>query len=323
MKIKIWGSRGSLPSPMTPKEIKNRSLSLIESYIEAKKTSPQLEAKDFINSLTPGLHFGYGGDTTCVEVTNKDGSNLFIDAGSGLRRAGNNLMSGPCGKGKGVVHIYFTHFHWDHLMGLPFFVPIFIPGNEVHIYSVDENIEENIKMLFKKPQFPVEYKDLLSTIKYHVIKPRVRTDINGISVCPYQLDHPDPCWGLKVFSDGKVYSHCVDNEGVRVSRKELGEDLPLYQNVDLCFFDAQYSFENYLEKIDWGHSSSSIGIDIAYREGIKQMIFTHHDPAASMEDIYQSYEDTKNYNSMMKKMNNAKDEIDFQYAYDGLEVDLG
>ena len=66
-----------------------------------------------------------------------------------------------------------------------------------------------------------------------------------------------------------------------------------------------------------------IGIDIAYREGIKKMIFTHHDPAAEMEDIYQSYDDTKNYNSMMKKMNNAKEEIDFLYAYDGLEVDLG
>ena len=199
MRIKIWGCRGSLPAPMTSTEIKHKMLDVLNSYNDAKEMTSNLSANDFLDSLTPGLHFGYGGDTTCVEVSNKAGEKLFIDAGSGLRRAGLELMKGDCGKGKGVVHLYFTHFHWDHLMGLPFFVPIFIPGNEINIYCVEEDLEKNIKMLFKKPQFPVPYEGLLSTIKFHIIPARERFDIGGLSICPYKLDHPDPCWGLKGF----------------------------------------------------------------------------------------------------------------------------
>ena len=197
MKLKIWGSRGSLPSPMQPDELKTRFLELFKGYEEAQELSKNLTPQEYINSIHSGLNFGYGGDTTCVGLTNNAGQKIFIDAGSGFRRAGLDLMKGPCGQGKGVVHIYFTHFHWDHLMGLPFFVPMFIPGNEINFYSVEPELEETIRMLFCKPHFPVPFEGLLSDIKFHRVEGRKKVNINGFDVTPYKLDHPDPCWGAK------------------------------------------------------------------------------------------------------------------------------
>jgi len=89
--------------------------------------------------------------------------------------------------------------------------------------------------------------------------------------------------GYRIENGGKVFSHCVDTECTRVSREELGEDLPLYQNVDLMLFDAQYTLMESIERVNWGHAAASLGLDIAMREGVKRVLFMHHDPASTDE----------------------------------------
>lgn len=125
MQVKIWGARGSLPSPMTPAATEAQIRGLFQDFFqEGHSSAAHLEK--FFKSL-PRHHFGgYGGNTPCVEVTTA-GHQVIIDGGSGIRPLGYELLAGPCGKGTGEVHIFFTHFHWDHLIGLPFFTPIFIP----------------------------------------------------------------------------------------------------------------------------------------------------------------------------------------------------
>jgi phosphoribosyl 1,2-cyclic phosphodiesterase len=314
MKIKIWGSRGSIPSALEPKQLENRITDVVKLYSEQK-----FDVEEFLKTLPRHLFGGFGGNTTCVEVTH--GSHqLIIDGGSGLRNCGINLLSGPLGKGQGKVHIYMTHFHWDHIMGIPFFIPIFIPGNEIHFYAVDPNLAKHIELIFTKPYFPVPFKALGAKIVFHTVAPREAFMMGEMKCTPYLLDHPDPCWGLRIEAGGKSFGHCVDNEATRMSQAKLGPDLPFYQNLDLLYFDAQYSLQEQIDRVNWGHASSQVGMDIAIREKVKKIIFTHHDPMAHDQKIKSFIDNTREYAKYLKENNEG--EIQWDFAYDGMEIEL-
>ncbi len=320
MKLKLWGVRGSLPTPLKPVAIEQRIRELLREYAQSKQS-----VEDFIKQLESQRFGGFGGNTACLEVTT-DHMSLIVDAGSGIREIGGRLLAGPCGKGQGTVHLLFTHFHWDHLVGLPFFVPIFIPGNQIHVYSVQPDLEKIFRHVFQKPFFPVPYERLGAKIHFHQLEPRAPKAFGDIVVTPYQLDHPDPCWGYKFEHEGKAAAYCVDTEGTRASRNDLGKDLPLYQGLDVMVFDAQYTFSEAMEKIDWGHSSAPVGLDIAMREGIKKVIFIHHDPAASDAKIAAAEAQTRDYYQAC--LDHAKGsqlklhEVDWEFGQEGLEIVL-
>jgi phosphoribosyl 1,2-cyclic phosphodiesterase len=324
MKVKLHGVRGSLPAPHSPETIKARLRKTLADFVAAGKSGAGgIDA--FLESRPTQDLGGFGGNTVCVEIA-EGAESLIIDAGSGIRRLGEALMAGPCRNGQGEIDILFTHFHWDHLIGLPFFVPIFVPGIKVRMHAVQPDFEANIRQLFKRPLFPVAFEDLRSTISFHRLEERKPTLIKGFQVTPYKLDHPDPCWGFRVERSGKTYSHCVDTEGTRVSRTDLGPDLPLYQNVDLMFFDAQYTLLEAVEKMNWGHSAAPIGLNIALRENVKQIIFAHHDPGASDEKIADAEEQTREYLEVFR--DNAKTagrtvpELKWQFAREGDVIDV-
>ncbi len=325
MKIKLWGVRGSLPTPPLPEEVEARIRGLFRAFFKAgNKELGQVEA--FLASLPPPDFGGYGGNTPCIEVIT-DRSQVIINGGTGIRRLGYELMRGPCGQGKGEVHIVFTHFHWDHLVGLPFFNPIFIPGNVIHAYAVQPELPDVFKNLFRKPYFPVNLADLGAKIIYHQLEKRKSFSIGDMTLTPYQLDHPDPCWGYRFEKDGKVFSHCVDTECTRATREELGPDLPLYQGVDLMTFDAQYTLFEAIEKVNWGHAAASIGLDIAMREGVKRIVFMHHDPAASDEKIAAAQTQAGRYYNGQHKSSARSGltdlhQVDWTFAIEGMTFDL-
>ncbi|HPI39759.1 MAG TPA: MBL fold metallo-hydrolase, partial [Pseudobdellovibrionaceae bacterium] len=267
---------------------------------------------------------GYGTATTCVEVRSQQGQ-LIIDGGSGIRNLNDRIMSGLGGRVKGPYHIYMTHFHWDHVIGLPFFAAHFIPGVPIHYYGVQKDLEKLIRGIFQKPYFPVPFEDLTSKIQFHVLEPRKEFHIDDMTLIPYRLDHPDECWGLKVMSGGKTYSHCVDTEATRVTKNELGPDLPLYQNVDLMYFDAQYTLPELAEKANWGHSAAQVGVDLAFREGIKKILFGHHDPGATAHQILELKRQTTEYYNWRIENNHhveALPQFEWDYAYEGMMIKL-
>lgn len=324
LRIRLWGTRGSLPAPVPPQYLRSKIQNLLEEY-EIFQRSNSGGAKAFLESLPSYRVGGYGGHTACIQVTSQK-ADFVIDGGSGIRRYGESLMMGPCGLGKGEVHIFMTHFHWDHLIGLPFFVPIFIPGNRIHFYAVQEDLEDRVRGMFCKPHFPVSFEQLGAQISFHRLKPRAPFVLHDIEVAPYQLDHPDPCWGYRCESGGKVFSHCVDTEGTRVSRKDLGQDLPLYEDVDLLIYDAQYTFLEAAEKINWGHASAPIGIDIGMRERVKKMVFIHHDPAATDEKIQKVEQQTRSYHEsairMAKEQRLDSNKLEWCFGVEGMVFEI-
>jgi phosphoribosyl 1,2-cyclic phosphodiesterase len=323
MRLKLWGVRGSLPSPAAPERLRAHLVEVLGEYEARKKDFPALTPERFLDQLPPHLTGGYGGNTSCGEITyGKD--RVLIDGGSGIRNFSDHIMQAEPTQTE--FHIYLTHFHWDHLIGLPFFVPLYLKGKAVHFYGAHDDLEEAIRILFRKPQFPVPFKVISPQIHVHKVKPREAFEIGGISVTPYQLDHPDPCWGARVEAGGKSIAWCVDTEGTRTTPEELGPDLPLYKNADVMVFDAQYSFSEALEKINWGHSSGPIGIDLALREGVKRVVFMHHDPSASDESIWTGEQQTKSYYSELLRAREKagfKDSgLDWHFAIEGESIDL-
>jgi phosphoribosyl 1,2-cyclic phosphodiesterase len=321
MKVKYWGVRGSLPYSPSPEQLVKEFEHLMHSFFKAGHKSPN-EIKEFIRSMSVPAVGGFGTATTCVEVTTEKGR-IIIDGGSGIKSLGDHLIK--TGEGRGPFHIFLTHFHWDHLIGIPFFVPHFIPGTKINYYAVQPELELMVRGKFKRPYFPVPFEGLRSDIKFHSLEPRKPMIIDDMKITPYLLDHPDPCWGFRIESGGKVYSHCVDTEGTRQSQESLGPDLPLYQNVDLMYFDAQYTLPELAEKANWGHSAAQIGLDIAFREGIKFVLFAHHDPGASTSQIYDLKEQTREYyHSIVNSTERIDDlpKVKWRFAYEGLEIDL-
>ncbi len=330
IKAKLWGVRGSLPAPLTPEALQNQMKKVLSDYQSWCALDSSLGNSRnidlFLNSLPRHRSLGYGGNTPCFEVFS-DQQRIIVDGGSGIRLLGYELMKGPCGKGQGRVDLLFTHFHWDHLMGLPFFAPLFIPGNQIHLYSVQPELQVVFQTLFRKPFFPVELGNLGAQLFYHQLEPRRPVEFGDLRVTPYELDHPDPCWGYKFEKGGRALAYCVDTECKRVSRDDLGLDLPLYQGVDTMIFDAQYTIMESLEKVNWGHATASLGLEIAMREGIRRVVFVHHDPASSSEKIAAAENQAREYYTQQLKRAETErgaplSSVEWLFGYEGMTLEV-
>lgn len=303
MRIKFWGVRGSLPSSPEPHEWQRHFEELMVLFFDQgfqKKTDISV----FLQTQTLANIGGYGTATTCVEVTNGLHS-LILDGGSGLRSLSDALAKQNKIDPPNEYHFLITHFHFDHILGLPFFSPHFSKGKKINYYMVQDEGERIIREMFKKPIFPVGFEHLEAQIVFHKLQPHKKIQINGFEVTPFRMDHPDPCYGFRIENQGRVYSHAVDNEAIRTSRAQLGADAGLFENANLMFFDAQYDESDMVAKKGWGHGTCDRGFEIARHFGVQQILFAHHDPAFSIEDI-----------GIQKK----KAEISFKKNFTGLKL---
>lgn len=324
LSVKFWGVRGSLPSALMPEELSHHIEKVIYDFLDSGGRSKE-DVSSFLRKKGLTNIAGHGTATSCVEVMSERG-HLIIDGGSGIRNLGLDILKRAEKERYQKIHIYMTHFHWDHVIGLPFFVPHFIPGVEIHYYAVQPELEKLVRGIFMKPYFPVPFEALKAKIHFHKLEPRKPIVIDDITMTPYMLDHPDPCWGLKVQSGSKAYAHCVDTEGTRVTSLDLGEDLPLYQGIDLMYFDAQYTLPELAEKANWGHSAAQVGLDIAIREKIPHVLFAHHDPGAGIAQIEELKRQTRDYQNARSEFAKNKDEelfsVQWDFVAEGFEVKL-
>lgn len=322
MEISLYGVRGSLPDNETPDD----NILFIKGLLNKFKKDKNQNIDSFLRNYPRLILGGLGTGTTSIYVKDENsGEDLIIDGGSGIRRLGLEMSKTTRFK-NAPINIFMTHFHWDHLIGLPFFTPLYQSEATINFYCVQGFSEEALHTVFKKPFFPVPFRALKSKINFHQLKPRVVNKINGFNITPYQLQHPDPCWGYKIEKNGKVYSHCVDNEGQKMSRKELGEDLPIYQGVDLCYYDAQYSIDEFFDRPNWGHSTAQIGLEIAMREGVKHMLFAHHDPASTPNQIIEMASELEKFYFKKLQQSDEKNlglnEVKWEYAQEGTVLKL-
>ncbi len=318
MKVKFWGTRGSIPCSTSRDEDFQRILHILE-YAEEH---PQLlrEGAEKLYEKLPGyLQRNHGGNTACVEVTSGR-DRIILDAGTGIRNLGNALAGKEsiCSDGLSI-HILFSHTHWDHINGLPFFIPLYLKQSEIHIYGGHDNLEKRFKLQHNHYNFPVDFDELRSRIRFHKIEEGKTTTINNFNVQLIRQNHPGGSFGYRIENNGKCLVYSTDAEYQDESDKGLSPIVHLARNADMLIFDSMYSFHETIEKVDWGHSSSRVAINIADKANVKRLALFHHDPEHNDFNLDKIYKETLALRNEVLGENNNLDIIN---AYDDLEVRL-
>lgn len=316
MFIKFWGVRGSIPHSISSVAWVDHIEKIMKDFFKSGfQNSDDVTA--YLKSKTVLEVGGFGTATTCVQVSQGPQS-IIIDGGSGIKSMSDEWIKQPTAGAPTEFHILLTHFHFDHVMGLPFFLPHFKTGCRIHYYSPHSEMESIVRSLFQKPMFPVEFSTIGADVQFHKIEAYKPSIINGFTVTAYKTDHPDLNYGYKIQSNGKTYAHAVDNEGLRRTPTELGVDAGLYDGADLLYYDAQYDEEGMLEKKGWGHGTSVRGFEVCSHFNIKQILLAHHDPAFSIEDSLRQKKKTEQvYQDKFTQLN-----LNWDYAYEGLSLEI-
>lgn len=222
----------------------------------------------------------YGGNTSCVEMR-IGGKRLIFDGGTGLRVLGKSLLS----EMPVEAYMFFSHSHWDHIQGFPFFVPAFVKGNCFHIYGAiapnGASIKQRLHDQMLHPNFPVPMQVMQSDLKFYDLFPGDTMQLGDIQIETGPLNHPNSAMGYRITWQGRTAVYATDTEHFP---DRLDENLlHLARNADLLIYDACYTDEEYHDpkasKMGWGHSTWQEGVKMAKAAGVKKLVVFHHDPS--------------------------------------------
>lgn len=264
MRVRIWGCRGSIPVP-----------------------GPETQK--------------YGGNTACIELEFDSSRRFFIDAGTGIRNLGNELLK------QGFVdeiNLFISHTHWDHIIGFPFFTPIYLAKTKLRIYGpvhYEKNLKDVFSILMDYSYFPISAAQLAADVEYIDLREQT-IELNDVKITTKYLNHPVLNLGYRFEYNGEVFVYTGDHEpyynvfGTNLSEEELDEIeetvkiqnagvVEFVKNADIFVADATYTDEEYESHRGWGHSSISHIVELSQQANVKHTIFTHHDPTHSDEFI--------------------------------------
>jgi anti-anti-sigma factor len=302
MLLKFWGARGSIPSPITPTQVEQK---LAEALLAAGQQQLDLTNLEAIKAFVKALALNgstVGGNTTCITVELNQKLIIF-DAGSGIRELGEALMdrSSPFArqygffKGAGHATIFFTHTHWDHIQGLPFFRPMLVTGNTFDIYHVHPHVPATLDRQMAAETFPLQFDHLAATLNFHQMADTWPLELAGAQISIIELNHPGKAYAYRLETDEASVVIATDSEYTNLDYADTKQYMDFYANADAMIFDAMFSVRESFIKEDWGHSSALIGADIARAANVKRLILFHHDPTSTDTEIMRVLQETREY----------------------------
>jgi len=302
MFLKFYGVRGSIPAPLLPNSYQDKIREIVK-LSSKKDLSSDDKVNNFISNLPSHLSQIYGGNTSCIYISDGE-THLIFDAGSGIIRLGNELNDAK------KLDIFFSHTHLDHINGLPLFTPILNPENEINFYSVHKNLEEVLNKQQEPHFFPKTLNDTASKKTFSKLIEGKSITIGNFVINSIRLNHPNASYAFKITDKTNNKSIIYATDGQYETKTDLKRFHDFYKDADILIFDAQYTDEELLKKLDFGHSSASIGIDIARKANVKNIYLFHMDFFADEKMIDSILEDAINYDkSNYKNTKNNKLDI--------------
>ncbi|HEX7087297.1 MAG TPA: MBL fold metallo-hydrolase [Vicinamibacterales bacterium] len=226
---------------------------------------------------------GFGGNTACLEVSSPgQRETVIVDAGSGIRALGVDLAGRK--PASHDVHVLFTHFHWDHVQGLPFFRPLFLPDWDLHFHAVGDprRLARTLSAVMRPPYFPMRLEDAPARRSFSAIR-AAGLSIGALDIQPFPLRHPQPCSGFRITSGGAVIVFATDFEwGDPEHDRILIEHCA---GADVLIADAQNTPDEQPLRQGWGHSTWTQAVALAERAGVRELVLFHHDPERSDEAL--------------------------------------
>ena len=283
MKIRFWGTRGSLPVALTaPQVLQKVAKALLAA--KGRDFAGLDEALTFAHSLPFDVGQTFGGHSSCVELeaAPPSGPNhdyVLCDMGSGLRPFGGSVLARHGARAANTFHIFVSHVHWDHIMGFPLFAPSYMPGNRIRIYGCHAELEAALERQHGAPSFPVNFKQLGASLEFIQLKPGETTEVAGYAVTPKLQLHAGDSYGYRFERGGKSFVYSTDSEHKLERPEDRDGFAEFFKEADLVCFDAMYSFAEAISvKEDWGHSSNVMGVELCQQAGAKKLALFHHEP---------------------------------------------
>ncbi|MDR2398306.1 MAG: MBL fold metallo-hydrolase [Spirochaetaceae bacterium] len=313
MHIHFWGVRGSLPVPLVSSHIQDKVAAIIDQIHPADVESPEAKQR-FLAELPPWLESTVGGNTSCVSVTLDDPRQVIIfDAGSGIRELGIALAQRE--PNIPHYHIFFSHFHWDHIMGLPFFNPAYDPTVQVDFYSPKQDLENILSRQMLSPYFPITMDMMGATKGFHALTAEL--PVYSVHIAHKLLNHPGDSYAYRI-DDGKhrfIYATDVALSAADFIENE--ENTTFFEHCDLAVVDSQYTLKEAIEKYNWGHSAFSMAVDFAAHWKIKHLVLFHHEPTYDDRKLYSLLQSAQWYIERMGFKG-----LTVSLATEGLEISL-
>ena len=223
----------------------------------------------------------YGGNTSCIQVV-AGGNHLVFDAGTGIRELGNHLLkSGPP-----HVHLFFSHYHWDHIMGFPFFAPIYVPGSEVHLYGESKNGQSVLEILsgqMHPPYFPIKWNMVNADVEWTPVVPDTSIELDGgVLVKTCRINHPQHAICYRVEFGGRAVVYATDIEH--------GSDLDsvfveFIRDADVVIMDCSFTEGEYPARRGWGHATWEAGVGFAEAANVETFVIFHHLPERTDAEV--------------------------------------
>ncbi len=317
MRVRFWGTRGSIPVALTSADVRDK---LAQALVQAsgRTFASYEEAHAFASSeLDFSLTHTFGGHTPCVELVLPGEEYFVCDMGSGARPLGVHILARQARR-PATVNVFMSHVHWDHIMGFPFFGPAYVPGTKIRIHGCHDVLEHAFRLQQSPPCFPVEFDQLGATIEFVKLTPDQPYEVDGLTVTPHLQLHSGDSYGYRFQHDGKSVVYSTDSEHKLENRAEAEGFAQFFRDADIVIFDAMYALAEAISvKADWGHSSNIVGVELCQMARAKHLVLFHHEPANNDATLEGLLKEARRFEELTRGDHALK----VSAAYDGLELD--